>query len=41
MKTVYVRRWTDDVDEDMDLVKKEVDVFLESMEDLPETISRF
>ncbi|KAJ9353646.1 haloacid dehalogenase [Paecilomyces variotii] len=29
MKTVYIRRDTEDVDEDMDRIRKEVDVFLE------------
>ncbi|KAK0385135.1 hypothetical protein NLU13_7613 [Sarocladium strictum] len=38
MRTVYVRRWTDDIDEDMNEVKKEFDVFLEDMEKLPEAI---
>lgn len=41
MRTVYVRRWTDDIDEDMDTVAGEVDVFLESMDTLPETIAKF
>lgn len=41
MKTVYVRRWTDDIDEDMEQVRGEVDVFLESMDTLPETIASF
>ncbi|KAF4436988.1 haloacid dehalogenase [Fusarium albosuccineum] len=35
MKTVYIHRWTDDVDEDMENVKHEFDVFLEGMEELP------
>ena len=39
MKTVYVHRWTDDVDEDMGVVRGEVDVFLESMDDLPGVIA--
>jgi 2-haloalkanoic acid dehalogenase type II len=40
MKTVYVRRWTDDVEEDMELVKVEFDAFLDSMEDLLEVVTR-
>ncbi|GAB1195580.1 hypothetical protein APSETT444_004841 [Aspergillus pseudonomiae] len=40
MKTVYIHRWTDDVDENMDEVGKEFDVFLEGMEQLPATIAR-
>lgn len=40
MKTVYIRRWTDDIDEDMEQVSSEVDVFLDGMEDLPATIAR-
>ncbi|GKT56156.1 haloacid dehalogenase [Colletotrichum tofieldiae] len=39
LKTVYVHRWTDDVDEDMDKVKLEFDAFLEDMEDLPSVIA--
>lgn len=39
MKTIYVHRWTDDIDENMDEVKKEFDVFLEDMKGLPSTIS--
>ena len=38
MRTVYVRRWTDDVDEDMEKVKNEFDAFLENMEDLSNII---
>lgn len=33
MKTVYIRRDTEDVDEDMDRIRKEVDVFLEGSAD--------
>ncbi|KAF5009212.1 hypothetical protein FDECE_4577 [Fusarium decemcellulare] len=40
MKTVYIHRWTDDVDEDMEKVKQEFDVFLEGMEELPGIIER-
>ncbi|KAK0621995.1 haloacid dehalogenase [Bombardia bombarda] len=38
MKTVYIHRWTDDVDEDMAEVEGEFDVFLEGMEGLPGAI---
>ncbi|KAJ4328112.1 hypothetical protein N0V84_001481 [Fusarium piperis] len=39
MKTTYIHRWTDDVDEDMEVIKQEVDVFLEDMEKLPSAIA--
>lgn len=39
IKTIYIHRWTDDVDEDMEVIKKEVDVFLEDMSNLPSAIS--
>lgn len=39
LKTIYVHRWTDDVDEDMEKVKGEFDVFLDDMERLPAVIS--
>lgn len=35
MKTVYIHRWTDDVDEDMEKVRIEFDAFLEGMDSLP------
>jgi 2-haloacid dehalogenase len=38
MKSIYIHRWTDDIDEDMDNVK-EFAVFLENMEGLPAAIS--
>lgn len=41
MRTVYVRRWTDDINEDMEIVKGEFDVFLEDMTDLAEVVGRF
>jgi 2-haloacid dehalogenase len=34
LRTVYVHRWTDDIDEDMEVVKTEFDMFLENMDDL-------
>ncbi|KAF6827234.1 haloacid dehalogenase [Colletotrichum plurivorum] len=34
MKTIYIHRWTDDVDEDMERVRGEFDAFLEDMKDL-------
>ncbi|KAJ9414477.1 HAD-like domain-containing protein [Fusarium oxysporum] len=40
IKTIYIHRWTDDVDEDMEKVKEEFGVFLEGMEELPATIER-
>lgn len=41
MRTVYIHRWTDDVNEDMEIVKKEHDFFLEDMTNLAETVGRF
>ncbi|MCJ1376894.1 hypothetical protein MMC20_008139 [Loxospora ochrophaea] len=38
MKTVYVRRWTDDIREDQEVIKRENDAYLESMRDLDEAI---
>ena len=41
MRTVYVRRWTDDVEEDMEVVRGENDAFLEDgMEGLVEVVGR-
>ncbi|KAJ5297857.1 hypothetical protein PENANT_c012G02960 [Penicillium antarcticum] len=40
LRTIYVHRWTDDIDEDMEKVKSEFDVFLENMDDLPGIIGR-
>ena len=40
MKTVYVHRWTDDIKEDMEVVKGENDFFLEEMTSLAEVIGR-
>lgn len=40
MRTVYVHRWTDDIEEDMEVVKGENDVFLESMEGLGDVVGR-
>jgi 2-haloacid dehalogenase len=39
MKTVYVRRWTDDVLEDQDVIRGENDAYLEDMRELDEVIS--
>ncbi|OJK01541.1 hypothetical protein ASPACDRAFT_59228 [Aspergillus aculeatus ATCC 16872] len=39
MRTVYVHRWTDDVDEDIEMVKSEFDAFLEGMEGLPAAVA--
>ncbi|KAK2592347.1 hypothetical protein QQS21_009967 [Conoideocrella luteorostrata] len=38
MKTIYIHRWTDDVDENMEHVKTEFDVYLEDMSSLPDKI---
>ncbi|KAH9229666.1 hypothetical protein K456DRAFT_1752518 [Colletotrichum gloeosporioides 23] len=40
MKTIYIHRWTDDIDEDMVEVKNEFDVFLEGMQNLPDAIKK-
>jgi 2-haloacid dehalogenase len=40
MRTVYIHRWTDDINEDMKVVKGENDFFLEDMTDLVEVIGR-
>ncbi|MCJ1431694.1 hypothetical protein MMC27_001049 [Xylographa pallens] len=40
MKTVYIHRWTDDINEDMEVIKKENDFFLENMRSLAEVIGR-
>lgn len=40
LKTVYVHRWTDDIDEDMERVKGEFDCFLENMEGLAGAVKR-
>ncbi|KAJ5145465.1 Haloacid dehalogenase type II [Penicillium bovifimosum] len=34
LRTIYIHRWTDDVDEDMETIRNEFDVFLESMDGL-------
>ncbi|CAI7570758.1 unnamed protein product [Penicillium bialowiezense] len=38
LRTVYVHRWTDDINENMEQVKSEFDVFLTNMDDLAATI---
>ncbi|KAK2599773.1 hypothetical protein N8I77_011499 [Diaporthe amygdali] len=40
MKTVYVYRWTDDINEDQEVVRRENDAYLESMDGLVETVAR-
>jgi 2-haloalkanoic acid dehalogenase type II len=40
IRTIYIHRWSDDSDEDMDKVRTEFDVFLENMEELPATIKK-
>ena len=40
MKTVYIHRWTDDIKEDMDVVKGENDSFLQDMTSLAEVIGQ-
>jgi 2-haloalkanoic acid dehalogenase type II len=41
MKTVYICRRTDDINEDMELARGENDFFLEDMTDLPTVIAQF
>ncbi|KAJ4385749.1 hypothetical protein N0V93_010180 [Gnomoniopsis smithogilvyi] len=41
MKTVYVYRWTDDIREDQEVVRGEHDAYLDSMEQLDETVAKF
>ncbi|KAL0940133.1 haloacid dehalogenase [Colletotrichum truncatum] len=40
MKTIYIHRWTDDIDEDTEEVEKEFDVFLKDMTELPAAIEK-
>ena len=40
IRGIYVHRWTDDIDEDMEKVKGEFDEFLEDMRGLPEAVKR-
>jgi 2-haloacid dehalogenase len=40
MKTVYVRRWTDDVWEDQEVIRGENDAYLEDMKELDQVIAR-
>ncbi|KAJ5907017.1 HAD-like domain-containing protein [Penicillium subrubescens] len=40
LRTIYVHRWTDDIDEDMEKVKTEFDFYLDDMKNLPATIAR-
>jgi FMN phosphatase YigB (HAD superfamily) len=40
MRTVYVRRWTDDVLEDQEVIRRENDVYLEDMREFHEAISK-
>jgi 2-haloalkanoic acid dehalogenase type II len=40
MKTVYVRRWTDDIWEDQEVIRRENDAYLEDMGELDEAISK-
>lgn len=39
MKTVYVYRWTDDVNEDQEVIRTDNDAYLEGMSELSETIT--
>ncbi|KAJ5872389.1 Haloacid dehalogenase type II [Penicillium soppii] len=39
LRTVYVHRWTDDIDENMDEVRGEFDAFLDNMDGLADVIA--
>lgn len=41
LKTVYVRRCTDDIREDQEVIRRENNVYLEDMRELDEAISKF
>ena len=40
MKTVYIRRWTDDILEDQKIVQEESDAYLEDMTELSNVVAR-
>jgi 2-haloacid dehalogenase len=40
LRTIYIHRWTDDIDEDTEKVKTEFDFYLENMESLSDTIAK-
>lgn len=40
MKTVYIYRWTDDIREDQEVVRKEHDAYLEDMDQLASVLSK-
>lgn len=40
MKTLYIRRWTDDIREDQEVIRGENDAYLENMLELDEIISK-
>lgn len=39
IKTIYIKRWTDDIEVDVDAVKDEFDYFLNDMSRLPEVLA--
>lgn len=39
MKTIYVYRWTDDINEDQSIIKQSNDAYLESMDGLDEVVA--
>jgi 2-haloalkanoic acid dehalogenase type II len=39
LKTIYIKRWTDDIEEDPEVVRGEVDYFLDDMTRLPEVLT--
>lgn len=40
LRTIYIHRWTDDIDEDREKVKTEFDFYLKNMESLSDTIAK-
>lgn len=40
MKTVYIYRWTDDINENQAAVRRENDAYLEGMDGLAEAVAR-
>ena len=40
MRTIYIKRWTDDIAEDDDVVRKENEYYLADMKSLPEVIAK-
>jgi FMN phosphatase YigB (HAD superfamily) len=39
LRTIYIKRWTDDIEEDSEAVRGEVDYFLDDMTGLPKALA--